>query len=64
MKTALMTLSTLGLVFALSGPAAAVGSKGLSVVTSGPAAVVQQTTKCKPGEKWDEATQKCMEDKG
>lgn len=64
MKTALMTLSTLGLVFALSGPAAAVGSKGLSVVTGGLAPVVEQTTKCKPGEKWDEATQKCMEDKG
>lgn len=64
MKTALTTLSTLGLVFALAGPAAAVSSKSLSVANKGTAAVVQQQTKCKDGEKWDDAMKKCVEDKG
>ena len=64
MKTALMTLSALGLVFALAGPSFAVSPDRLSLVNKGPAAVVRQAHPCEEGQKWDDAVQKCVEDKG
>ena len=64
MKTALMTLSTLGLVFALAGPSVAASPEGFSIVNKGTTAIVQQKNVCKDGEKWDEKLLKCVDDKG
>lgn len=62
MKTTVLTLPALALIFGFAAPVSA--SSDSVAVSNGKTAIVAQQSKCKEGETWDAETEKCVKKEG